>query len=190
MGVNEYGVPAVTVVGGVPEITGGRLGGSLTVMVNAASEADATLSLTPITMFENVPTFASAGVPLSCPVVVLKFAHAGLFVMLNVSVVPAFASLAVGVNVYCVPTVAAVAGVPLITGVALVTVIVNAASEVVVCPSLTLIVMLACGPVAAVAGVPLSCPVVVLKFAHAGLFAMPNVKVVPESGSLATGVNT
>ena len=45
-------------------------------------------------------------------------------------------------------------------------------------------------PVAAVAGVPLSCPVLVLKVAHAGLFAIPKVNVVPESGSLATGVNT
>jgi hypothetical protein len=36
-------------------------------------------SLTLIVMLEVVPTLAAVGVPLSCPVDVLKLAHAGLF---------------------------------------------------------------------------------------------------------------
>src|SRR5215471_6028753 len=104
-------MPGFTDVGGVPLIVGARLlVGAVTAIENAGSDADSCPSLTPITMFENVP--AAAGVPLSCPVPVLNVAHDGLPVMLNVSVVPASGSLAVGVNVYAVPTAALVGGLP------------------------------------------------------------------------------
>jgi hypothetical protein len=89
-------VPTVAVVAGVPEIVGGRFG-CVTTIENAGSDAVACPSLTPIAMFANVP--AAVGVPWSCPVVVLKVAQVGLFATLNVSVVPASGSLAVGVNV-------------------------------------------------------------------------------------------
>ena len=42
--------------------------------------------LTLITMFAKVPTFELDGVPLNCPVVALKEAHAGRPVMENVRV--------------------------------------------------------------------------------------------------------
>ncbi len=64
--------------------------------------------------------------------------------MLKVSVLPASTSFAVGVNVYCVPTVAVVGGVPEIVGGVFddATVIANAGSAVDALPSLTLITML------------------------------------------------
>ena len=89
-------MPTLPVVGGVPEIVGARFG-CVTTIENDASDAEACPSLTLIEMFENVP--AAVGVPDSCPVVVLKVAQAGMFATLNVSVVPASGSLAVGVNV-------------------------------------------------------------------------------------------
>ncbi len=52
-------------------------------------------SLTAMTMFEYVPTCAAVGVPDNWPVLVLKVAQVGLFVMLKVSGSP-FASDAVG----------------------------------------------------------------------------------------------
>lgn len=55
------------------------------------------------------------GVPERRPVEVLNVAQVGLLEMLNVSLSP-FASLAVGVNEYAVPTRAEVAGVPEIVG--------------------------------------------------------------------------
>ena len=51
LGVNEYAVPAVTLVGGVPLIVGARFGGACTLIANAGSDADARPSLTEITMF-------------------------------------------------------------------------------------------------------------------------------------------
>jgi hypothetical protein len=96
VGVNEYEVPCITLVAGVPEIVGGRFG-CVTTIENAASDADAWPSLTLIAMFAKVP--AALGVPCSRPVVVLNVAQLGLFATLNVSVVPASGSLAVGVNV-------------------------------------------------------------------------------------------
>src|SRR5512139_4271200 len=99
---------------------------------------------------------AVAGVPCRRPLLVLNVAQFGLLVMLNVNVVPALASLAVGVNVYCVPTVAVVAGVPEITGGVFeeATVIANAGSGVDALPSLTLITMLPKVPTLAAPGVP------------------------------------
>src|SRR5688572_4491270 len=61
------------------------------------------------------PTFAAAGVPVSSPVVVLKLAQLGLFVIANVSVPPS-GSLAAGVNEYTLPTFAVTAGAPEIVG--------------------------------------------------------------------------
>jgi hypothetical protein len=55
------------------------------------------------------------GVPESLPVDVLNVAQAGLFAMLNVSG-SLLASAALGVKLYAVPTLAVVAGVPVIVG--------------------------------------------------------------------------
>jgi hypothetical protein len=110
-----------------------------TVIAKAGSEALATPSLALITMPGSVPTSAAAGVPLSCPLAMLKLAHAGLLVTENVSPLPA-GSLAVGVNEYAIPTVALAPGVPESEGPAT-TVIVNAGSDALVTPSLTLMTM-------------------------------------------------
>jgi hypothetical protein len=88
VGWKEYDDPTVTLVAGVPEITGGRLAGGLTVIANAASETDVEPSDTEMTMPEYVPAFVVVGVPVSAPVAVLKFAHDGFPVMLNVSGLP------------------------------------------------------------------------------------------------------
>jgi hypothetical protein len=55
----------------------GGVGTALTVMANAGSETTVVPSLTLITIFEKVPTFALDGVPLSKPVVVLNEVHEG-----------------------------------------------------------------------------------------------------------------
>src|SRR5689334_11757379 len=107
-------------------------------------------------MFEVVPTFAAAGVPDSFPVVVLKVAHAGLFVIDQVSV-SLFGSVAVGWNEYAVPTCTLVEGVPEIVGAPFggaVTWIENGARAVVVFPSLTLMRILVEVPTLLVVGVP------------------------------------
>src|SRR5204863_9374961 len=124
-----------------------------------------------------VPTLGAVGVPCSRPVVVLKEAHVGRFVMLKVSVPPS-ASLAVGWNEYAVPAVTDVGGTPEIVGGTFgtaLTTIENAAScALPPCPSLTPIPTFAHVPMLAAAGVPCSRPVVVLKVAQLGLFAMRN----------------
>ena len=79
-----------------------------------------------------------------------------------------FGSLAVGVNEYAVPERIEVVGVPLMTGVPLLvpderTVNVNAGSDAVARPSLTLMTMFANVPTLAATGVPESVPVDVLK---------------------------
>ena len=94
-----------------------------------------------------MPVCALLGVPDSLPVVVLNAAQAGLFVMLNVSVLPS-GSLAVGVNAYATPVLTDVGGVPEIVGgwfvvpPEVLTVIENGASDAVPpLPSLTLMMM-------------------------------------------------
>ena len=64
---------------------------------------------------ESLPTSALAGIPLNWPVVPENFAQLGVFVIENVSVSP-LGPLAVGVNLYVLPTVTEVAGEPLIVG--------------------------------------------------------------------------
>jgi len=138
VGVKEYAVPAVTLVPGVPEIVGPEAPDT-TVIVKAGSEALATPSLTLITIPATVPTSAAVGVPLSCPLAILKLAHEGRLLMENVRPLPA-GSLAVGANEYAIPTVAFAPAVPEIEGPAT-TVIGKAGSDALVTPSLTLMTM-------------------------------------------------
>src|SRR5690606_24427876 len=100
-------------------------------------------------MLEYLPTLAAAGVPLSCPLVVLNVAHAGLFAIENVSLSPS-ASDAVGRKLYAAPTSTVVAGDPPIVGArfGLDTTIENAGSDVVALPSLTLMTIEANVPAA------------------------------------------
>src|SRR5688572_4784406 len=110
--------------------------------------------------------------------------------MPNVSVPPS-ASPAVGVNVYCVPTVAVVGGVPEIVGGVFddATVIANAGSAADALPSLTLMTMLLYVRMWEAPGVPCSAPVLTLNVAHVGRFAIANVNALP-SKSAAVGWNT
>jgi len=62
-----------------------------------------------------VPTLPAAGVPLSCPVAMLKVAQGGRFVIENDSVLPD-GSVVVGVNEYAVPAVTLVGGDPDMVG--------------------------------------------------------------------------
>ena len=62
-----------------------------------------------------MPVLAEGGVPLSCPVAMLKFAQDGLFVIENDRVLPD-GSVVVGVNEYAVPAVTLVGGVPDMVG--------------------------------------------------------------------------
>jgi hypothetical protein len=71
------------------------VGPPVTVIENAGSATVLVPSLTPITMLEVVVTVV--GVPLSRPLRMEKFAHAGLLAMLKVSVLPS-ASWALGLN--------------------------------------------------------------------------------------------
>jgi hypothetical protein len=84
VGVKLYAWPTFTDDGGVPPMTGARFAAGVTAMEKAARETFAVPSDAAIVMAEWVPV--ADGMPLSLPVVVLKVAQAGLFVMLNVSV--------------------------------------------------------------------------------------------------------
>lgn len=165
---------------------------SLTAMLKAGSDAEVLPSLTRITIFEYEPACALLGVPESRPVEVLNVAHDGLFEMLNVSASP-FASLAVGVKLYALPTPTDVVGVPEMRGAELlllepaVTVIEKADKAALVLPSLTRIKMLLNLPTLEFVGVPDKRPVDVLNAAHEGLFEMLNVSLSPFA-SLAVGV--
>ena len=68
VGRKLYAWPAVTEVGGAPLIVGARLAEPVTVIENGGSATLVLPSLTRISMFEYVPTFAAVGVPVSCPV--------------------------------------------------------------------------------------------------------------------------
>jgi hypothetical protein len=156
VGVNAYALPCRTAVGGLPVIVGGRFGGKPTVIEKAGNcAAPPRPSFTEIVTFADVPTFAVVGVPCSRPVVVLNAAQLGRLLTPNVSVLPS-GSLAVGVNVYAVPTIAVVVGVPEIVGGLFVatTVIENVGSAADSVPSLTLIAMFANVPTFPPAGVP------------------------------------
>ena len=97
VGRKLYAWPAVTEVDGVPLIVGARLAGPapVTVIANGVSPLLVRPSLTRISMFEYVPTCAAVGVPVSCPVELLKVAHAGRLMMPKRSGSP-LPSLAVG----------------------------------------------------------------------------------------------
>ena len=82
---------------------------------NAVKLAVALPSDTWITILAVVAISVAVGAPLNLPVAVSKLAHAGLLLMLKVSV-SLSTSLTVGVKLYAVPTVAFALGVPLITG--------------------------------------------------------------------------
>jgi hypothetical protein len=111
VGWNEYAWPAVTLVAGVPLMTGGPLiigDGSavtpaLTVIENAGNDTQALfllilrLSVTEMTMDGIVPTSDAAGVPYNAPVVESKEAQAGRPWILKLNVSPS-ASLVVGLN--------------------------------------------------------------------------------------------
>ena len=103
-------------------------------------------------------------------------------------------SLAVGVNVYGVPTTIEVAGLPEIVGGRLVllggamTLTSNAGRTVCALPSETHTTIPRCMPTSAAAGVPDSSPVAVLNDAQAGFASMPKISASP-SASAAAGVN-
>ena len=74
LGLNEYAVPAVTCVGGLPEI----VRAAATLIEKAASEALLVPSLTLMTIFEYVPALAAAGVPESWPLAAAEGRPGGL----------------------------------------------------------------------------------------------------------------
>ena len=69
-----------------------------TVIENAGSDALDDPSLTLITMPGSVPTLPAVGIPDSCPVPLLKFAHEGLAAIEKLSFAP-LAALALGRNI-------------------------------------------------------------------------------------------
>jgi hypothetical protein len=113
--LNIEAEPLLTDPGLAPRLTVGLTAAAFTVMAKAGNAADAPPSPALITIPAYVPTSVAAGMPLSCPVGMLKFAQAGLFVIENVRLLPA-GPLAVGVKEYAVPTVTLVPGVPEIVG--------------------------------------------------------------------------
>ena len=192
VGLNVYAAPCVAVVGGAPEIVGGRLPvGACTVIANAGSDAVAAPSLTAITMLPNVPVVPTGGVPLNRPVVVLNAAQLGRPEIANVSGLPS-ASLAVGTNVYAVPASTLVIGAPAIDGARFtgggVTTMLNDGNATATNPSLTEIATSANVPTLAASGVPCRRPVAVSKLAHAGRLRIEKVSVW-RSWSVAVGVN-
>jgi hypothetical protein len=72
--------PSVFVVGATHfSVAVPTLGAEATVIAKAVSAALEVPSLTEITMLLSVPTSALPGVPLNCPVAILKLAQLGLF---------------------------------------------------------------------------------------------------------------
>ena len=139
--------PLLTLVGVALRLTVGATTAAFTVIAKADNVADAVPSLTLITTPDVVPTSPATGVPLSCPLLVLKLAQEGLLVIEKVRVLPD-GSVVVGVKEYAVPTVTLVFGEPEIVGPESVgpgtpaaTVIANARNEALATPSVTLITM-------------------------------------------------
>lgn len=116
-GWNEYAVPTVAVVGGVPDIVGDLFAFGFTISENAGNDTFVVPSDTEMTMLLQVRACSANGVPDTLPVVLENDAKPGLFAIENVSVLWS-ASLAVGVKDQGTPTVAVVTGVPLIFGAA------------------------------------------------------------------------
>ena len=69
--------PLLTLVGVALRLTVGATTAAFTVIVNADNDADVLPSLTLITMPDVAPRSAAVGVPLNCPVAVLKLAQDG-----------------------------------------------------------------------------------------------------------------
>jgi hypothetical protein len=132
--------PLLTLAGVALRLTVGAIAAEFTVIENADNDADVLPSLTVITIPEVVPMSAAAGVPLSCPVAVLKLAQGGGLVIEKVRGLPD-GSVVVGVNEYAVPAVTLVLGEPEIVGpeTPAATVIANAGKEALATPSVTLI---------------------------------------------------
>ena len=170
-GRNAYTWPTVALLAGEPVIVGARFV-CATVIENAGRLVVAVPSLTLITMLEVVP--ALVGVPASEPSALLNVAQVGLPWMLNVSGHRPRLRRRAGTRTTW-PTVALLAGEPVIVGARFVcaTVIENAGRLVVAVPSLTLITMLEVVP--ALVGVPESEPSALLNVAQAGLPWMLNV---------------
>ena len=135
--------PLLTLVGVALRLTSGATTAAFTAIANGVNDADVLPSLTLITIPEVVPTSAAVGVPLSCPVAVLKLAQDGWLVIENVRA-PPNGSVVVGVKEYAAPTVTLVFGEPEIVGpeTPAPTVIANAGNEAFATPSVTLITML------------------------------------------------
>jgi hypothetical protein len=111
-------LPSVLRVGGVQLNVAAPVplppeGALATVMANPGNVALALPSLTVMAMVPLLPD--TVGVPDNLPVLVLNEAQDGTFEALKVRVSP-FASFAVGVKAYAVPTVAEVDGEPVIVG--------------------------------------------------------------------------
>ena len=89
LGWNAYASPTTAWVLGVPEMVGGAGGVSTpTEMAKPGSDALSCPLFTLMTMPESEPTSAAPGVPTSWPVLVLKVAQDGLFVIEKVSALP------------------------------------------------------------------------------------------------------
>src|SRR5882672_1675780 len=161
---------------------------AVTVIANGTSVALAAPSVARIWMLLVVPTSPAAGVPDRRPVPMSNAAQPGAPVTVKVNTSPS-ASCAVGVNEYAPPASTDEAGVPEIVGglFGTSTTRVNGARLAASCPSLTEIVMFAYVPALVTAGVPESRPVVALKLAQGGRFAIVYDNALP-SGSLADGV--
>ena len=120
------------------------------------------------------------GVPVSCPVLVLKLAHEGRLTIRKVSALP----LADGAKEYACPATALAEGVPVIVGggagggALCVTVIRKGPTVATPTPSETLISISFVVPTSSALGVPLSSPVAVLNVAQPGMFVMLNVSAV------------
>jgi hypothetical protein len=94
-------VPGVTLVAGLPEIVGATFDLEVARIEKAGSADTFTPSVTVILMPFHRPV--AEGVPLSCPVLLLKLAHEGLFATTKYRALPS-GSFAVGLNEYCEPT--------------------------------------------------------------------------------------